>query len=625
MNTLKHTKRLVKHWRKTPKQTVVNMVGGQDTRNGEYVQVLMVKEYPPEILAGYLDQLDQVVTEAGGFLRKTIRYAKSEVKFNNKMKLRLSRLNASIKEETELDPARQAEVAARETILALRDSTIKQDRKLVEVQTFLTVSAPKQHIIDSVVKGLDLWFDNMSGELDVLKREQLEAMRQTAPGADLYTPSSQFFNGKHYGRVTTDAVAARTYPFTRGSFSETHGCYMGRRTEDGGFCFVDLCNPDDSRAQNLTVFGKSGEGKSYFLKALVLALLEEGVHVFVFDLDGEWEDLCEFVGGVYIDHTADEGRYFEPLTILPAIPEQDMECVRYNRSRFKRALDNGMRTFSLLAESLTKGELFEVGEAIRYAYDEAGIVREEPETWSPPYRGERPTIHQAFTYIERRALSGKADTDAAKSLYDKIKIYFIGVYDGLFKIEESMTVQRAPLVVYKVGSGEGVEETKDERAKQAQLKMSMAFDAVNAFIQVLRFEGAYFSAVIVDEGQRQMKNPELRRAVFDWYTAIRKWNGMMILGSNTPAIMLDSAEGVGMWENTSVRVYFYMEQSAIRSLAAHSSVPWEIQDRISENEGTNRFVLEYHKQYDELIMHVPEEEGRLYKTRGLKRTGTEGE
>ena len=202
----------------------------------------------------------------------------------------------------------------------------------------------------------------------------------------------------------------------------------------------------------------------------------------------------------------------------------------------------------------------------------------------------------------------------------KIKIYFIGIHDDIFQVEEPLTFDHnmAPLIVYRVGSGEEDDKKKDESAKQAQLKMSMAFEVVNASIHLLKIAGAHFSAVLVDEGQRQLQNPELRSYVFTWYTAIRKQNGMMILAGNSPAIMLDTAQGVSMWENTSVRVYFYMEQSAVRLLASHSDLPNEIQDLISESEDTQRYILEYHKRYDELIMHVPPEEHVLYKTRGLK-------
>jgi hypothetical protein len=615
---INYSKRLIRNWQKSKEKKnnlIVNSLEGKDTNSGHVVRVLMIEDYTPTILAGYLDQLDDIVNRAGATLRKTIRYAPSEIKFNNSMKNKLKRLNKNLEGVSDIDPARQAEIDTRDTILMLRDSSINNNRKLVEVYTFLTISAPKVVQLDAAQTSLEQWFDDMDGKLNDLYREQLEAMRQTSPTFDPDTSSSEFFNKHHYGRVTMDVTAARTYPFTRGSFSDNQGLYFGRRTEDGGWCFINLCDPNDARAQNVTVFGKTGEGKSFFMKALVVSLLEEGVYVFVFDLDGEWRDLCTAVGGAYIDQTSAEGRYFEPLMIMPKIPELDEDCVQYNLNRYQLAMDNGIRTFSLLGENLEREEIFEVGEAIRRVYEEAGIYEDNSDTWDGPYSGPRPTIHRAFSEIEKEALQENED---ANKLYKKIKIYFIGVYKHIFRTEEEFTVHRTPLVVYKVGNGVAAGEGKSERAKQAQIKMSMAFDVVNSNIQMLKFEGVSFSAVVVDEGQRQLVNPELRRSVFDWYTAIRKWNGMMILGSNTPAIMLDNSEGEGMWQNTSVRVYFYMERSAMRALAGSSDVPLEIQDRISQNEGTNQYILEYHKQYDELYMQVPDSEKRLYKTRGLR-------
>ncbi|WP_139293633.1 TraG/VirB4 family ATPase, partial [Mycobacterium tuberculosis] len=156
---------------------------------------------------------------------------------------------------------------------------------------------------------------------------QLEALRQVSPVQNPNTENSEFFNKHHYGQVTFDSIAARTYPMTRGSFSDSEGIYFGRRTEDGGFCFLNLIDPKDAKAQNLVVLGKTGEGKSFFLKGLVNSLVDEGIVCFIFDLDGEWRDQCEKLGGIYIDQTTEEGRYFEPLTIMPKVREIDKDCI----------------------------------------------------------------------------------------------------------------------------------------------------------------------------------------------------------------------------------------------------------------------------------------------------------
>jgi len=611
---LKKVQKIVKKWHHQEDELIVNpILNGRDQVTGHAVRGFMIQQYPPFIIAGYLEQLDALVKKEGAHLRKTVRYAPTNYKFSWRTKAKIRRLQRNIDAETVTDPARKEEKEALDTIIELRDSQTSDNRKLVDFWTFLTVTAPKIHQLEAVTEKLNTWFDHMEGELNELRREQLEAMRETAVISNPYTPAAEFFGKNHYGRVITDSTAARSYPFTKGSFTDTEGVYFGRRTEDGSFCLINICDPNDPRAQNITVVGKTGEGKSYFLKALVEGLLEEGVYVFVFDLDGEWRDLCEEVGGIYVDHTADNGRYFEPLTILPPLAERDQDCIEYNKSRYSQAMQNGIRTYSLLADGLTKGELFEVGEAIKRTFLAAGIKKEDSFTWDNINYELRPTIHRSYAELKEASLT----SEDALSVVKKVRIYFEGVYNGIFAVEEEHTFHRAPLVVYKVGQGIA-DNANDERAKQTQLKMSMAFDMVNANIQILKHEGIHFSAVLVDEGQRQLKNAELRRAVFDWYTAIRKWNGMMILGSNTPAVMLDTAEGQGMWENTSVRVYFFLEQSALRLLDTHTDVPNEIQELISNNEGTNRYILEYHKAFDELMMDVPPEESMKYKTRGLK-------
>jgi len=615
---LKHAQRLIKKWKVSPSHLIVNpVINGKDKETGHHVRVLMIDKYSPEIFVGYLDELDSLVKEVGATLRKTIRYAPSKVTFDFRIRNKLQRLNHSINMATELEPARPEEVTARQTILQLRDGQSGNDRKLIDISTFLTISAPKIHQLDAAEAILNSYFKQISGKLDNLRREQLEAAKQVSPVQDAYSEDSDFFNKNHYGKVVFDSTAARTYPMTRGTFTESEGTYIGRKTEDGGFCFINLCDPDDPAAQNIVVFGKTGEGKSFFLKALVYSLIDEGVQCYVFDLDGEWYGLCEKVGGIYIDQTTEEGRYFEPLTIMPKIKEIDLEGVKYNKGRYKAGMASGIRVFSLLAEGMNQAEVFEVGESLREVYENAGIFEEDQNSWDE-FTGDAPKIHAAFRVLEKRANAG---LPYAQAVYDRIKIYFIGVYKGIFRTEEIFGFeQRAPLIVFRVGDGQVEDDEKNENAKQAQIKMSMAFDFVNSSLHLARIQGTHFTAVLVDEGQRQLRNPLLRAYVFAWYTAIRKQNGMMILAGNSPGVMLDTPEGTGMFENTNHRVYFYMEQSALRQLESKVDFPLEIQNLIAQNQGTNRFILDYHKRFDELIMHVPPEEAALYKTRGLKET-----
>ncbi len=602
-------------------------VEGKDQKTGHYVHVLLIDKYAPVFTTGDWDKLHHLVHKEGAHLRIKNRYQPTEVVFGQRMSWKLQRLIKKIDEATEIEPPDPREVLAKETIVALRDSKDQDNTRILEMYTMLIVSAASKTVLDLAVSNLKKHYENVGGAMDDLEREQGEGWRKSAPMHHSLTSASQFFEKYHKGHVTMDRIAARTYPMTNGSSRVAYGAYVGCRTEDGSFRFENICDPDQPGAQNITVLGKTGEGKSFFMKALAQSLMDEGVRVFVFDLDGEWRDLCEKVGGIYIDQTTEEGKYFEAMTIMPRLPEVDHESIKYNKSRYRLAEKNTIRSFSMMAETITKPELNQLGHAIEATFLAAGVLRNpnHQETWEAPYAGPRPTIHGVYAQLKARAADpSNPKRQHAESLIDKIEIYFDGIYaSDMFGQEEQMNFDsQAPMIVYRVGRGDtGDEAIVDEETKQSQMKLAMSCDIVNAHIQRLKIEGVRFSAVIVDEGQRQVQNIHLRRKIFDWYTSIRKWNGMMILGANTPAVMLSSDEGKGMWQNTNVRVYFYMEREAVNSLAAESEVPQEIQERISQNEQTNRYILEYNKTFDELKMVVPQNEARLYRTRGLRQTG----
>jgi len=600
--------KFLKNWRKGKKN--IKIFDDKDKETGELIRVITIKKYPSILFPGFLKPLEEAVRKKKTKIRNVIRYEPSNITFGYGTKLKMRRLKKNIDTETDEDPARNEEKQALGAIYNLRDGVNNQNQRLTDISIFLVLSSETEENLEQATRVVEDWFSNVGMKEDLLEFEQLEALRQTSLFADTNREHAQFFKKHKYGRVVADYTAARTYPFTSGNFSDSYGVYFGNRVEDWSMCTLNVCDPSDPRAQNITVYGKTGEGKSYFLKALVVGLIEEGVHVFAFDLDGEWKELCDEVGGIYVDHTAENGRYFEPLTIQPPLPEIDLDCIDYNKSRYKQAERSGVSAFSLLANGFKDGEDYEIGEAITQTFNDYGIYKEQPETWDHPVGGE-PSIHHAYEHLQERAKTSAE----AKSLVKRVKIYFEGIHKDMFRHKEDMVYHKVPLVVYKVGKGNQGDE---EQAKQSRVKMSLGFEFVNSNIQRLKFEGATFSAVLVDEGQRQLENEQLKEQVFDWYTAIRKWNGMMILASNSPSIMLSTAAGQGMWENTNIRVYFFMENSAIKTLDESANVPVEIRQEIDKLSGTNRYILEYHKKYDKLMMDIPPEESRLYKTRGLK-------
>ena len=104
-----------------------------------------------------------------------------------------------------------------------------------------------------------------------------------------------------YERVMPASSVANLYPFNYSGKTDPHGFYIGR-DRYGSNIIVDL----DRRAEDKTtasalILGNSGQGKSYLLKLLLCNVLEAGKAALSLDSEHEMEDLCNALGGCFLD------------------------------------------------------------------------------------------------------------------------------------------------------------------------------------------------------------------------------------------------------------------------------------------------------------------------------------
>ena len=72
---------------------------------------------------------------------------------------------------------------------------------------------------------------------------------------------------------------------------------------------------EDKTTSNILILGNSGQGKSYLLKLILTNIRESGKRIICLDPESEYEDLCDALGGCYIDFMS--GAY----TINPLEPK----------------------------------------------------------------------------------------------------------------------------------------------------------------------------------------------------------------------------------------------------------------------------------------------------------------
>ncbi|MBD5085678.1 MAG: DUF87 domain-containing protein [Clostridiales bacterium] len=113
--------------------------------------------------------------------------------------------------------------------------------------------------------------------------------------------------GAQYERVLPASSVANLYPFNYSGKTDPQGFYVGR-DRYGSNIIVDLDRrAEDKTTASVLILGNSGQGKSYLLKLLLCNILESGKSAICLDPEHELIDLCNNLGGCFVDLM--DGRY----------------------------------------------------------------------------------------------------------------------------------------------------------------------------------------------------------------------------------------------------------------------------------------------------------------------------
>ena len=252
--------------------------------------VWALREYPTstdeQAILRHLGEMDGVTIRI--YTRQVTPSEERRIIHNAANKHRMSRSSTEDLQQTVTVEANLQDV------VTLVSSMHRNREPLLHCAVFLELTAPDYDTLKLL--QTDVLTELVRSKLNVDR-----LMLRQQEGFVSVMPAGRNAFGAQFERVLPASSVANLYPFNYSGKTDPHGFYIGK-DKYGANILVDFDKRDDDKTSaNILILGNSGQGKSYLLKLLLLNFLEAGKSVISLDVEHEQKDMCETVGGCFMD------------------------------------------------------------------------------------------------------------------------------------------------------------------------------------------------------------------------------------------------------------------------------------------------------------------------------------
>ena len=174
-------------------------------------------------------------------------------------------------------------------------SNLRKNREpLLHCAVFIELKANSLDALKELQSDINMELSRSKIEVEKLTLRQKEGFLSVVPMG-----SNQF--GEQFERVLPASSVANLYPLNFSGKTDPKGFYIGR-DKYGTNILVDFDRrAEDKTTSNILILGNSGQGKSYLMKLILTNIRESGKSIIVLDPESEYKELCDNLGGCYID------------------------------------------------------------------------------------------------------------------------------------------------------------------------------------------------------------------------------------------------------------------------------------------------------------------------------------
>ena len=215
-------------------------------------------------------------------------------------------------------------------VVELLSELRRNKEPLLHTAVFIELKATSEEKLKELQADIQMELTRSKISVDRLLLRQKEGFLSVLP-----TGNNVF--ATQFERVLPASSVANLYPLNYSGKTDENGFYIGR-DKYGSNVLVDFDKrTEDKTNSNILILGNSGQGKSYLMKLLLCNQREAGKSILCLDPEHEYEELCNNLGGTYIDMMSGE------FMINPLEPKAWSENSRFGNQ--EKETDDSPETF----------------------------------------------------------------------------------------------------------------------------------------------------------------------------------------------------------------------------------------------------------------------------------------
>lgn len=360
----------------------------------------------------------------------------------------------------------------------LQDELVEGTEKFFQFSLYITIPARSVEELNTITDQIE----NILGGMMIISKP---ATLRMLDGFKACLPTADNTLGTMRNMDTTSL--ATTFPFTSSELTSNQGIMYGLNEHNGSLVVFDRFNLENA---NMTIFAKSGAGKSYAVKLEAMRSLMLGIEVIVIDPENEYKRMAESIGGAYIPFDFNSPANINPFDLSTISDSGE------NELGLKILNLHGL--IKVMFGDLNPTEEAIIDRALVMAYKLKGITP-DPAT----QKNEPPLLEDLY-----KVFLGMEEPEA-KSLADRLERYVTGSAQGLFDKPSNIELNNT-FTVFGV---------RDLEESIRPIAMYVILDYIWTVIRRSRKK----RILVVDEAWFLMQHPDSAKFLFSLAKRARKY------------------------------------------------------------------------------------------------------